>query len=357
MATRIHRWLGLAAALVWLVQAVTGTILSFHFEIEDALLTTNSPPTDLAAIEQRIDNLASSGKSAAANWIWTTAGLSDRYVINFTSGDGETRFARINGAGEILRDRAATEHSFLTLVREIHLTLVAGETGHWILATTGTLLVTNLIVGLGVAWPRRGRWRRALRFNAEGDRYATIYSRHRAFGLWGVIPALFVAGTGTLTLFEHPIEDLLGVEAVDLPPISPQVEGVGFAAAATSAVAAIPGSRFVGTTLPSTQDASYHAWVRAPGELYRGGYGGSLVIVNANDGSIRGAYPATGHDAARAFIASFYPLHTGEAAGTIGRIVVMFVGLWLTTLIVLGLLLWMRRTRRERHRQLSGIGP
>ena len=346
MATRIHRWLSLAAALVWLVQAVTGTILSFHFEIEDALLATNSPPTDLAAIEQRIDDLASSEKGAATNWIWTTAGLSDRYVINFTTGDGETRFARINGAGETLRDRAATDHSFLTLVREIHLTLAAGVPGHWILATTGTLLVTNLVFGLVVAWPRRGRWRHALRFSAEGNRCAKTYSWHRAFGLWGAIPALFVAGTGTLTLFEHPIEDLLGVEAVDLPSIPQQGEGVGFAAAATAAVAAIPGSRFVGTTLPSTQDASYHAWVRAPGELYRGGYGGSLVIVNANDGSIRGAYPATEHDAARALIASFYPLHTGEAAGTIGRVFVMFVGLWLTALIVLGLLLWIRRTLR-----------
>lgn len=105
------------------------------------------------------------------------------------------------------------------------------------------------------------------------------------------------------------------------------------------------------------EDASYHAWVRAPGELYRGGYGSSLVIVNANDGSIRGAYPATDHGAARAIIASFYPLHTGEAAGTIGRIAVMFVGLWLATLIVLGALLWLRRIRQNRYHQVSGTGP
>ena len=355
MAIRIHRWLGLAAALIWLLQVVTGTILSFHFEIEDALLATRSPPTDLVAIEQRMGNLSSAEEGAAVNWIWTTAGLSDRYVINFTAGNGEERFARVNGAGEVLRNRAATDHSFLTFVREIHLTLAADETGHWILAATGTLLVTNLAFGLAVAWPRRGRWRSALSFSGGGDKYGKTYSWHRAFGLWGVIPALFVVGTGTLTLFEHPIEDLLGVEAVDLPSIRQRGTGVGFAAAANAAVEAIPGSRFVGTTLPSAQDASYHAWVRAPGELYRGGYGGSLVIVNANDGSIRGAFPATEHDAARAVIASFYPLHTGEAAGTIGRVLVMIVGLWLTSLIVLGL--WLRRTRRRAQPRASGIGP
>lgn len=75
------------------------------------------------------------------------------------------------------------------------------------------------------------------------------------------------------------------------------------------------------------QDASYYAWVRAPGELYRGGYGSSLVIVDANTGGVRGTWPATEADPARAVIASFYPLHTGESLGTLGRILTMSVGL------------------------------
>ena len=99
----------------------------------------------------------------------------------------------------------------------------------------------------------------------------------------------------------------------------------------------------VGTTLPTPEDASYYAWVRAPGELYRGGYGGSLVIVDANHGSVRGAWPATETGAAKAFIGSFYPLHTGEAAGLVGRILALAIGVWLAAMLVLGLLLWLRR--------------
>ena len=342
---RIHRWLGLSAALFWLIQAATGFLLSFHFEFEDALLSTDGRPTDFVAIERRLEQMATTGPEAKVNWIWTTAGLEDRYVIDFADGDGINRRARIDGAGEILRDRKTDDHSFLTFTREIHLTLMAGGVGEWILVASGVLLVTNLAFGLIAAWPRRGSWRAALIPVTQGDQHTTAFSWHRALGLWAVLPAIFVAGTGTLILLAHPIEDLLGVPDVVLPANPPEGPGVGFAAAAEAAVGAIPGSRFVGTPLPSAGDASYYAWVRAPGELYRGGYGGSLVIVDANDGSVRGAYPATEHDAARAFIASFYPLHTGEAAGTPGRVLVMFVGMWLTAVIAFGILLWYRRPK------------
>lgn len=340
---RIHRWLGVGAALVWLMQAITGFILSFHFEIEDALLATAGPPTDLVAIERRLDELASAGPDAKVHWIWTSAGLPDRYVVNFDGADGLNRRARIDGAGAILRDRSADDHSFLSLMRELHLNFTAGQTGQWILAVAGVLLATNIVFGIVVAWPRRGAWRRALKPTTYGDGVATAYSWHRALGLWLAVPTLIVVGTGTLIYFEHPIEDLIGAEGVVLPANPPDGPGIGFAAMAQAAVAAIPGSRFVGSPMPPADDASYYAWVRAPGELYRGGYGGSLVIVDANDGSIRGAYPATEYGVAKAIMYSLYPLHTGEAGGTIGRVLVMLVGIWLAVAIVFGVLLWFRR--------------
>ncbi|MFV3128928.1 PepSY-associated TM helix domain-containing protein [Niveispirillum sp. KHB5.9] len=343
---RLHRWLGLGAALFWLIQAVTGTLLSFHFELDDALISTDSRPTDMAAVEKRLEALG-----PGVVWIWTTAGLPDRYVVNYTDADGVARKARIDGGGDVLRDRPSDEYTFFELIRGIHIDLLAGRVGHWIMVVTGLLLVTNLIFGLVVAWPRGGTWRRALTPLKTAHPVARSYSLHKAVGLWVVIPALLLAGTGSLILFEHEIGDLVGAEDIQLPPNPPQGPGVGLAAAVQAGVAAIPGSRFVGTTVPSDADASYYLWVRAPGELYRGGYGGSLVIVNANDAGIRGAWPVTQAPAAKSFVASFYPLHTGEAAGTAGRILALLTGMGLTYVLVYGLLLWWRRTRR------ATVGP
>lgn len=345
-AVRLHRWLGLGAAVIWLVQALTGMLLAFHFEAEDALLTTRHQATDLAAIEQRLERFADAGGDAKVDWVWTTAGLADRYIISLAGADGVARKVYIDGGGEILRDRPADAYSFLGLMREVHLTLVAGTTGHWILAVTGLLLVTNLVFGLIAAWPQRGGWRQALTPRGRRGSAAGLHSWHRAIGLWAAAPALVIAGTGTLMLFEEQVRGLVGATEVSLPANPSIGKPVGFAAAVRASVTAIPGSRFVGTTLPSSQDASYYAWVRAPGELYRGGYGSSLVIVDANDGRVRGAWPASDANAAQALVASFYPLHTGESLGLAGRILTLAIGAWLAVIICLGLLLWWRKRAR-----------
>lgn len=351
MIIKFHRWLGLGAAAIWLVQALTGILLVFHFEADDALMRVRHAPTDSAAIERRIDDIAAAGDETKVHWIWTTAGLRDRYIIFYAGADGGDRKAYIDGAGEILRDRPADEYSFLALMREVHLTLVAGRTGHWILAIAGLLLVTNLVFGLVAAWPRHGGWRAVLAARGHIGSRAGLYSWHRAIGLWAVLPAIVVAGTGTLILFEDQVRGALGAREVSLPANPATGTPVGFAVAARAAVAALPGSRFVGTTLPSREDASYYVWLRAPGELYRGGYGGSLVVVNANDGSIRGAWPATDADAASAFVGSFYPLHTGESIGLAGRLLALAIGLWLAVTIFFGLLLWWRKKPRGRTRR------
>lgn len=347
---KVHRWASVAAALFWLVQAITGVLLSFHFEIGDAALSNVHHPTDPVAIQERIDDLASAGPEAEVHWIWTTAGLPDRYVIAAADPEGNQIRVRINGDGSVLSDRPVDRPDFLGLAHAVHLTLLAGPAGHWILAVSGMLLVSNIILGLVVAWPRKGMWRRTLVPARRGSSAALLLSWHRAVGLWVAIPALIIVGMGTLILFEHEIRDLLGAPEVELPANLPNGPGVDFAAAREAAIAAIPGSRFVGTTLPTPEDASYYAWVRAPGELYRGGYGGSLVVVDANDASVRRVYPATEADAAHAFIGSFYPLHTGEAFGLVGRMAGMMTGLWLIATIVLGTLLWLKRRPARKAR-------
>lgn len=352
---KIHRWLSIGAAIFWLVQALTGSLLGFHFELEDIAITTAKRPTDLAAIEEKMDSLGAAGPNAEVHWIWTTAGLPDRYIILFDDAEGVTRKMYIDGGGDTLRNQAANDYSFLGLMREIHMTLLSGAVGHWILAITGILLISNLILGLIAAWPRKGMWRNALTLNGKGNATARLSSWHRAVGLWAALPALLIIATGTLILFEHEIGDVLDAEDVTLPANSPAGASVGFAAAAQAAVEAIPGSRFVGTTLPSKEDASYYAWVRAPGELYRGGYGGSLVIVDANDGSVRGAYPLTEAKAGLVFVKSLYPIHTGEFAGAPGRIAAMLIGVWLAAMIGLGMLLWLKRRARSKPTPAVGM--
>src|SRR3546814_19417558 len=78
IAVKLHRWLGIGAAAIWLVQAITGLLLTFHFAAEDAMLSMRHVPSDLAAIEPRIDTLANAGGQAKVDWIWTTDRAEER---------------------------------------------------------------------------------------------------------------------------------------------------------------------------------------------------------------------------------------------------------------------------------------
>ncbi|MEM9878324.1 MAG: PepSY-associated TM helix domain-containing protein [Pseudomonadota bacterium] len=340
----IHKWLSLGAFVFWIIQACTGALLSFHFELEDALVSTRHVPTNTQKIETLLNQLNDANGDAQVYWIWTSAGLADRYVVNFTDRQGVNRRLRINGQGEVLRDRKASDHTVLSFVRAAHINLLSGATGSLVLAVTGTLLLTNLILGIVAAWPKPGTWKRALLPTLSARSGSSkIRVWHRAIGLCGALPALLIVLTGVLLIYEHDIGHALNAEDAHLTANPQTNPAIGFARAVEAAVHAIPGSRFVGTTLPSSKDASYYTWVRSPGELYRGGYGASLVIVDANSGVIRGAYPIADASAGLAFVKSLYPIHTGEAAGLSGRVLAMLTGIWLLATIAFGIALWLKR--------------
>ncbi len=309
---------------LWMFQAATGVLLTYHFELNDALLSRAEIALDYDAIETRIDRIQEGGK-AKVNWIWSTAGLPGRFLLNYTDGNGQARAARIAGDGSVLLDTPAGELTFLESVRALHLELAAGRTGELILAFSGIVLLGYLALSFVRAWRRPGPG------DAPGPgssgRASTLFLH---LSRWGALPAFVVVLAAVVIYFEHQIEGPIGAHPIALPANPPAGAGAGFAAAVRAAEAAIPGSRFVGTPMPTAEDASYKTWVNQPGEMFReDGYGGSLVIVDANDASVRGAWPLQEASAPYVAIALPYPVHTGEIARPVGRILVLLIGVWL----------------------------
>ena len=337
----LHRWLSLGAALFWLLQALTGVLIVFHWEITDAGISSLHRPTDLAAIERRIDALVPEGGKAAS--IWTAAGAPDRYNVYFEDAEGASASTRIAGDGTVLHVPKPDEESLMGFLVGFHHDLL-GEWGSWLVSISGILLCTNLILGIVAAWPKRGTWGRALRPATRGPAAARLYSWHRALGLWVGIPALVIAATGTMLKFEDGVGDLVGATPVVLPAVAPSGEPIGFAAAARAGLAALPGSTLTQVVWPKADDATWRVRLRAPGELRRA-YGGSYVLVDANNGRVRGIFPIGEASAANQFMSALFPIHTGEAGGLVGRILSIAIGLWLITMIVAGVLLWRKRRK------------
>lgn len=343
---RVHSYLSIAAASLWLIQAMTGVLIVFHWQIEDATIAGRHAMTDLHAIESRLIRLAPAGSGRTIVSVWTTGGDPDRYDVT-VSAAGKQRAVRIAGDGTVLRDHNGADLSWSDTMVVMHQTLLAGEFGGWIVGISGALLLSNLVFGLIAGWPQPGTWRRAIVPIRIGGRTARTYSWHRALGLMGAVPALLLVSAGVLLAFKDGTGVLVGFVPVTMAA-QPGRPVIGFETAVKTAQRAIPGSRLSAVaSMPSFDDATFRIQLIAPGELRRA-YGTSAVFVDAVTGRVRGVYRATAGPPGNVFIDTLYAIHTGELASTIGRVLVMVTGLWLATMIFLGLMLWQRRRNARR---------
>jgi uncharacterized iron-regulated membrane protein len=341
-AVILHRWLSLLAGLLWLFQAATGVLIVFHWEEDDATISAAHAATDPYRIGRTIAQLAPPGSGRHVSQIWTSAGFADRYDITVVDNrTGNETTIRVTGNGTPIRTTPPGARRLIDTIVLLHQSLLGGTTGRWIMGASGLLLFGNLIFGLVVAWPRRGTWGRVLRPSRKGPTVARHYGWHRAVGLVGVVPALLLVGTGALLAYDDPISDLLGIKSVTMPA-HPGRPVIGFGDAVVAARHMVPGGTLAAVDLPTPDDSTYRIRLRAPGE-WRRAYGNSFVFVDGITGQVRGVALARQAPPRAYAFRMLAPLHTGEAGSLIGRILVLCLGLWLGSMIVIGIRLWWLR--------------
>ena len=92
----LHRYLGLLAALFWLIQAASGVAIAFRWEIDDALLAGPQAPIDASALGLRIEAIARAHGGVSS--VWASGAVADRFDINYTGVSGVERVMRVNRA-------------------------------------------------------------------------------------------------------------------------------------------------------------------------------------------------------------------------------------------------------------------
>lgn len=173
----VHRWLSLAIAALWCLQAATGMLIVFHWEIDDASIAAAHVATDPVGLEHRIALLTPAGSGRHIASVWTSAGFADRYDITVEdAAAGNNTTVRVTGDGTPVRiDGPGAPRRWIDTIVVLHQSLISGQTGRWIIGASGLLLFTNIIGGLVIAWPRRGTWAKALRPSRRGPPVARHY--------------------------------------------------------------------------------------------------------------------------------------------------------------------------------------
>lgn len=338
-------------AAFWLLQALTGILLAFRWEIDDALVAGPSQRADPVRLGARIDVIA--GQAGGVVDVWASSSASHRFDIYYRDPAGTNRVMRVDGAGQMLRDgpdhELVANGGFFNTLTRLHSQLLAGDRGRWIIGASGMLLLTHFISGLRMAWPRGAGWKRALTGRPTGTLRARLHGWHRMIGLWAVFVAMPLASAGVLLAFEHEIETAIAADPA-APVASRAATRIGPATALAIALGRHSGAALSMLAMPTPEQPWYRVRVRTPDDLPRN-WGTTTVFVSATNGRVLAEHAASAGNAGSQFVKLLHPLHTGQMGGLPGRLLVMCVGVWLVLMVVLGLRL--RHARRSvPHRKL-----
>lgn len=334
---KAHRWTGLCACALILVQALTGAALVFRAPLAEIVdpagmvrhTASGAVPlsTVLAAVEARYP--ASDVQRVA----WPQRPHSV-YLVHLADSAGQTRFAAVDpGDGRVLRAGALWKFPTEALLA-IHFRLVTGKLGLAVMLLDGAAVALMAISGLAYWWPKAGRWKTALRLDLRLPFRAVLRQAHRASGAVAACLILFSAVTGLLVGSAYLLEPgpLTSVVA-RAAPAGPRIDVDRALAAARSLH---PGSL---RDVRLTADGKLAAFFWAPA---RSALAVDAVRAAPPDGHVVEVKPATED---RSLWVAILPLHTGEAFGLAGQLLLFTGGLALAALAVTGPILWLMRRK------------
>lgn len=337
-----HRWGGLLATLVLLVAALTALPLVYKKQLIHWLLVpTASLPADYDSdrMGQDLDRLA-----------LRVPGIED-YLIK--APNAEEPYWMLTGADNSLNlyaldsleraDRNAWLLDALVVVRELHVELMAGLFGEYLLLLAALIAVALGITGVILWWPARRAYRWRWVFPSPRQfKVQLLMQYHRHSGALTAVILTLVSLTGVLLLWQSLVFPLL-------PPQPFSAQPQPFPAVATAApsqllrhaLGAIPDGwpTYIRLRQPGGNEASVR--FRLPGEWHPNGR--TSVLFNLENGVVRVSERSDEAAPGRRLVNQAYPLHAGYGMNAVYLFLVFCSGVAMLWLGATGLISYCRR--------------
>lgn len=381
----VHRWTGLTIGLVIVVLGLTGSFAVYWREI-DRLVRPELRVHENGGTRLTPDEILAIAKRAHPHRPkpWTLEVPYDvQSPFNAVYSRPEEKglkystnlYVAVNPySGEILSEWYWGE-TFASWVYDLHAMLQAGLTGHHVVGIFGPILILVSFIGLYVWWPigRFGKRHFLVKTGAGAARLEL--DLHRAGGFYTLILMLMFGLTGYMFVFPSHLADVIrpfspmakptptslhggdethgtghGEHAANDTryPMSiprPGVKPLTADGAVERALAIFPGSELRRVYTPAGEAGVYGVILRQPSETWHRTYPITEAWLDQYDGRVLVTSDPREHGLGERFLDAALPLHNGEAAGSIGRILVFIAGLVPLLLFVTGLLQWLRRRR------------
>ncbi len=343
---RVHRWSGLTIMALLAVAGATGGVLAFRDSIERRLnphLRVVTPAPARAALQDVIDGVETRFAGARVSTV-TLPSRPDGSMIAYLSGRPDVSQVFINpSTGEILGQRPAGRIVFsreylIPVLLRLHYSLLLGAAGVWIMGAAAIVWLLTSVIGLALAWPagwRGGAGRKPL---------------HVALGVFLLPIWIVLAFTSIYLSFPNAVRAATSVlSPVITAPIPASREAGGPIVtpdiAVEHALAAVPSAKAFGFTRDFA-NRRYSVRLMLPDDVNPAG--NSQAYIDFATGRVTAVRLASAVPAGLGFLYWQFPLHSGEALGAPGRIVIALSAVALVATCATGLSVWLRgrRTRR-----------
>jgi uncharacterized iron-regulated membrane protein len=363
----LHLWLGLSLGLLLALLSLTGAALVFYIEIDAALNpvaqtvpAARAPDWDSPVWDEVLATARREFPDPQGEWSIEVTGdkgsIPARYYPpqDHHGHHAERSMVWFSADGkQVLRSQLWGEY-LMSWIYELHMHLLAGETGRVVVGWGGLATLLLLITGL-VAWWPRGSWRKALAFKNKAVLLRRLRDLHKHSGLWSLPLLILLVATGVLLALpevkEQIFTSIIGpVEAVPQPR-SVQASGVQIplTQALAAAHAALPNAQLAFIDVPGAGTGPFRMRVQVPGDPHRR-FPGSFIFVDQYSGQILAVHDSDQGPVSTQVAKWIRAIHDGSIAGLGTRLLAIVLGLIPSVLLVTGFLYWrQRRTRREYH--------
>lgn len=343
---QIHKWLGLALAILIIPICVTGSALVWHDWLDETLnpeRVVSGAPAQPAAFYAD-----AARKALAPNETLQTLTFPEREgpVIAAASQPprGGGRPVRVSyylhpADGRVI-DKASTNAGPVRVMHQIHGSLMVPGVGRQIVGWIGVAMLISSLTGLWLWWPFTGgfktgfRWRRAA---------TTSGNLHHQGGFWIALPLAILSFTGAWISFPAFFSQFSG------DPVGGGGGGRGGGGQPVVLVATqlTPDQAVTAATPHATGPLRSISWPNDREGTWAVTYvrdGGTAVVEVADrGGEVTPPEPASPETTARLM----RRIHDGTDMGVVWQIIVFLGGLIPAALAVTGILMWFNERKRK----------
>lgn len=358
LLTTAHLCIGLTLAPVLAVVGITGAILVFQPEVEDAVnarYTRVAPAGSPLALAELVAAVKRTASGATVDAIDLPA-RADRAAVITASGPAPAAWLVDPYTGRVT---GRADHLWtMRPVALLHRRLLAGETGATVVTLAAVGLLFLSITGLILWWPGR-----IFRFSRSATGWRLAFNVHNALGAWAWGGFLLLGATGVIIHWDKPAAAAIARVTGTPPRPRPRRGAAGCApdampgpdALLASARRAEPGARVTRLALGDADGSPARAILRYPEDHTPAGR--TQVLLDACTGGILSAISSRTAGLDYRIVNLWNrQVHTGDLFGWPTRILAAVLALTLPLVSATGPLLWWLR-RRQRTMNESAVRP